>query len=471
VPEHASTPITDDLMQQKPSDFSRRSRPVRAVCSFASAVPGALALSLGLLGGACAAESVAGGNAASFAEDDSERRPDHERGGAADEAARVDGTTTPAGNDSATAQPGGGSRWRFGVFGTLGASHATAAHPAPQTGAGSRFRRRHEWDTGSDSRLGAQLDLQLDRQWSAVLQMVSEQGPDLSYRPTVEWANVKYQLTPEFSIRVGRIALPVFLSTDFRKASYAYPWVRVPPEVYANVPVSSSDGVDLTYRWQGGSVKQVTQAFYGASASDITRSSGMRASRIAGLSHTVDYGALTVRGSYMSSRLCFHFAEKNRNSGPAGVGQLPPDAVDLHGSHAEAMGIGANYDPGTWFVLGELGRIRDSSVLGNKTVLYASTGYRFGDFTPFVAYTQSRGSDLAYTAASADRDGILGSRSIVQATASAGLRWDFAANVALKAQFERVRPRGASNTAEDVPARRFARRGISVASVALSFVY
>jgi hypothetical protein len=73
---------------------------------------------------------------------------------------------------------------------------------------GQRRRRTRRWSTDVDSRLGAQLDATLARHWSAVLQVVGEQGLDNSYRPRVEWANIKYQATPELALRVGRIALP-----------------------------------------------------------------------------------------------------------------------------------------------------------------------------------------------------------------------------------------------------------------------
>jgi hypothetical protein len=404
----------------------------------------ALALALGLAaGGACAADELAAG------------------------------FDTPSADSGQQAGSGATSQsnWKFGVFGTIGAVRPDDHSSSPAPGPGRESRDFSGWNFNSDSVVGAQLDFQLDHRWSAVLQMVSEQGGDHSYRPMVEWANVKYQATPEFSIRAGRIGLPVFLSADFRKASYAYPWVRVPPEVYANVPVSSSDGVDLTYRWPGGSVKHVTQLFFGGSVIDVARSSQLRAHRIAGLSHTVDYGALTVRGSYMSSRLSVDFG----GQGPApadGPGGPPPLAPELPESRGTALGLGANYDPGNWFVLGELGRIRNHSFLGNKTMLYGSTGYRLGNFTPYIAYTQSRGSELAGPAAAAGLNDALSSRSIVQSTASAGLRWDFAANLALKGQFERVRPRGAgSGAAPDAAMGRFARRDATVFSAALSFVY
>ena len=89
---------------------------------------------------------------------------------------------------------------------------------------------------------------------------ISEQRRDGTYKPVIEWANIKYQVTPDLSLRFGRIALPIFLAADYRKVGYAYPWVRTPVEVYNALPLSNSDGVDATYRWNRAPLKNVTQA-------------------------------------------------------------------------------------------------------------------------------------------------------------------------------------------------------------------
>jgi hypothetical protein len=109
-------------------------------------------------------------------------------------------------------EPGRSPDWRISGFGTLGIVHASEREAdytssfMKASGAGGSRR----WSTDVDTRLGVQLDATLARQWSAVLQVVSEQGLDDIYRPRIEWANVKYQVTPELAVRVGRIALPVF---------------------------------------------------------------------------------------------------------------------------------------------------------------------------------------------------------------------------------------------------------------------
>jgi hypothetical protein len=47
---------------------------------------------------------------------------------------------------------------------------------------------------------------------------------------------VKADLTRDVSVRVGRIQLPVFMSSDYRQVGYSNTWVRPPIEVYGQIP-------------------------------------------------------------------------------------------------------------------------------------------------------------------------------------------------------------------------------------------
>jgi opacity protein-like surface antigen len=89
------------------------------------------------------------------------------------------------------------------------------------------------------------------------------------------------------------------------------------------------------------------------------------------------------------------------------------------------------------------------SILGANTGWYASSGYRFGKFTPYLTYAQvkldSNKSDPGLTTASAAAaslnaalNSFLGSNA-AQKTISAGVRWDFAKNIALKLQYDHIR--------------------------------
>ena len=55
--------------------------------------------------------------------------------------------------------------------------------------------------------------------------------------------------------------------TDSRKIGYANPWVRPPVEVYRLVPVTSNDGVDVSYRLRVRSATNTFQVTAGRSDS------------------------------------------------------------------------------------------------------------------------------------------------------------------------------------------------------------
>src|SRR5580692_8197748 len=110
---------------------------------------------------------------------------------------------------SADAEVPGASMFSFSGFGTLGVVHSSD-HDADFTstifkpnGAGYS----HDWSPDVDSLVGAQVIANFAPHLSAMLQVISQQTYDGTYTPHVEWANIKYELTPEASIRVGRTEL------------------------------------------------------------------------------------------------------------------------------------------------------------------------------------------------------------------------------------------------------------------------
>ncbi|HEU4376546.1 MAG TPA: hypothetical protein VFS02_23835, partial [Telluria sp.] len=138
--------------------------------------------------------------------------------------------------------------WSLRGFGSAGVAYSNFADGDYNSSLlkASGVGYSHHLSADVDSRLGAQLAVKAGKQWSAVLQVVSEQRIDGSYRPVVEWANIKLALCPDVALRFGRIALPMFLAADYRKVGYAYPWARTPVEVYGAIPFSHSDGLDAT---------------------------------------------------------------------------------------------------------------------------------------------------------------------------------------------------------------------------------
>jgi len=377
-------------------------------------------------------------------------------------------------------------------FGTFGLTHSGET----QADFTSNFLKAngagysHRWSADVDSRIGAQVTANFTPQLSAVVQAISEQRYDNTYRPIVEWANVKYQITPDLGVRVGRIALPNFLAADYRKVGYALPWARTPGEVYNLVPITNSDGVDLNYRMRIGDWKNIFQGSYGKTDVQYSDAGHAKARAILGFSNTLEYGAASVRLSYVQGNLTVDLAQPLfdafRQFGPQG--NAIADRYDGDNKRISCVGLGATYDPGDWFATAEVGKNTSHSFLGDKTAAYVSGGYRFNKFTYYGVLAQvradSNASDpglsvaglppqLAGVAAGLNLglNGLLGVIG-VQKSIAVGTRWDFKKNAALKLQYDRIML-GANSPGNLILVQPGFQRGstVNVFSAVLDFVF
>ncbi|WP_229205935.1 hypothetical protein [Duganella sp. Leaf126] len=358
-----------------------------------------------------------------------------------------------------------GQHWSFAGYGSAGVVHSSdrqsdfSSNVINPGRAG--YTKRYSYDV--DSRLAGQVNYESGADWSAVLQVISERNLDNDFVPKVEWANLRYRISPELSVRIGRTALPIFLLGDYRKASYALPWVRPPIEVYGGLPISNSDGVDVSYSWRAGGVKNVSQGSFGRTQVRTGNGSHATARQLVGVSNTTTTNNLTVRASVMTAALTVDIAKPlfDAFSQFGAPGTALAHRYDVAATRTSVAAIGFTYDPGSWFLMGETGRLNTRSYLGNKSVYYLSSGYRWRAFTPYVTYSGARSHQAlsdpglpvsSYPAAlaplasglNAELNGLL--RTItVQHTVSAGVRWDVARDYSLKVQYDRLRPEGQSN--------------------------
>lgn len=347
----------------------------------------------------------------------------------------------------------------FSGFGTLGLVRSSEQNADYITGVFKPDGPGHtrEWSAEVDSRIGAQLSATLSPDLSAILQVLSEQRADDSYKPTIEWANVQYEITPDLRIRGGRIILPIYLASEYRKVGYANPWVRPPPEVYNLVPISSNDGVDGSYRFNIGRAINTIQLSYGRAHPLATDGSHNDVEDIWSLFDTIEYGPLTLHATFHHPKLTLHelqsFFEAFRQFGPQG--DAIADRYTVKDTRIKYIGFGTSYDPGEWFVIGEYGRNRVSGgFIPDSTAWYVSSGYRFGDITPYLTYAHLRvdsetsdpglsttGLPPDEAAAAANLNAALNAilaSAAAQQTISVGARWDFRTGFALKLQYDHV---------------------------------
>jgi hypothetical protein len=311
-----------------------------------------------------------------------------------------------------------------------------------------------EWSPEIDSVLGLQLSADLTSRITGILQVVSEQRYDETYTPVVEWANLKFDITPDLSVRAGRMVQQTFMVSEYRKVRYATPWIRPPKEVYGMIPVTNADGIDFSYRFRIDGFTNTLRALYGTKDVDIPDGSEVSARDIVGLSDTLEWGAATLFASYGRTRLTIEdlnpFFDAFRQFGAEG--ETIADRYDVDGKRFEIMSFGLRYDPGDWFVMGEWARSNSRTFLGDIRGWYFTGGYRFGEVTPYMTLARVRAhsdtSDPGLSLAglspeqaaqagglNAALNQMLGSAA-QQKSISVGVRWDFIRNAALKVQYQ-----------------------------------
>jgi len=359
-------------------------------------------------------------------------------------------------------------------FGTLGAVRSSE-HEADfvnsinqPTGAG--YTR--SVDIGPDSKLGIQLNGNFGERLSGVVQVVSQHQFDNSYAPKVEWANLKYQMTPDWNIRGGRVALPVGMVSDYRLVGYSSPWVRPPLEAYSIIPVTSIDGVDSTWRSHFGGATNSLQGLVGEFHNKFPNGESLDASDAWGVGDTLEYHSWSLRASVASTRVKIRSSQTDllfnglmefgqtlsavpglEGYGAQSLGMADRYAVD--GGRIRSLAIGASYDEGPWLLMAEWIRLVGTGVLADNTGAYVTAAYRMGQFTPYVTLSRLRSTvpdeqgittmglpaPLAQNAAAlnAGVQTILSGEQVSQSALSLGIRWDLRKNVDLKVQYDHMK--------------------------------
>jgi hypothetical protein len=362
----------------------------------------------------------------------------------------------------------------FRGFGTVGVVRSDQDHAdvvsnvfLQPNGAGGTDR----WSAAVDSKIGGQMGMQFQPPWSAVIQVVAKHHYDNSWTPEIEWANLRYQPTDALSVRMGRTVAPIFMYSDTANVGYANPWIRGPQEIYAMVPITHLDGMDMSWGASLGRISNTVQVSFGRNRFDAVDDTEITGKNVWIVSNTAEYGSLTLRVAYLAVDLTFDAPSLDGlTDGLSGLGDtLIGSGFTAAGTRARALGrryaldatpleifnAGLRFTPGNWLLLTEWARISDAGVLPRTDAWYALGGYAFGTVMPYVAAAEvnARSPSQAVVplaglpvglagAAQALNAGLASALTLAapaQTSLTLGLRWDLRDNAALKVEYQHVR--------------------------------
>lgn len=97
-----------------------------------------------------------------------------------------------------------------------------------------------------DTTFGLQGDIRFNDSFNASVQVVKRPQDEWS-SPELEWAYLGYNVS-DFNFKIGRLRLPLFLSSEYYYVGQAYTSARPPQEVYNSIlGITSYDGISATW--------------------------------------------------------------------------------------------------------------------------------------------------------------------------------------------------------------------------------
>ncbi|MFS1703746.1 hypothetical protein [Alteromonas sp. AMM-1] len=327
----------------------------------------------------------------------------------------------------------------------------------------------------TESVLGIQIDYQLSDKADIVFQSLLENKHYDALSDYFEMAFVRYQFNRNWTARAGRINYNAYLLSEYLHVGYSYLWAAPPMEYYTpSSNLSYIDGAEIQYRKSFSTgVLQSTLAF-GVSKADVLNNDAnyfFEYDYVVNGSVTYETDNWTLKGTLSQ----FHGKRSyfgSLNQFQQDLTQLPSDwwpaaesmadELNFLAKHVNYAALGYSYNDSALIIMAEAAMLDvEWSVLGNLAYGYVSLGYCFGELTPYITLAainttdkrkvieQPNYAEVGDPNAIADLAGmyfgyqyLLDISRIEQSSVAIGLRWDFTANWALKAQLTAFELRG-----------------------------
>ncbi len=340
-----------------------------------------------------------------------------------------------------------------------------------------------DWRTGVDSNLGLQATGKFSDTISFTAQgLVHKYGDQDKYGAELTWAFAKFKINDDFSVRLGRVGLPVYMISDVRNVGYANTMLRPPTEVYRQVPFDSVDGGDVTYQHSFGDSTVTAQLGVGKTTVRLPQGVDVDFDRTMAAQVLLERGPftyrlghsrtkLTVTGNPNVTTLTNAFTALNFTSILA---QIP--SRDVKGTFNSA-GISMDYN--NFIGMSEYAKRKtDTRLVHDTTSWYVMLGYRWGKFVPFVMHGDVK-QDSIRSFSTLPTTGPLAPltaganaalKSGLQSSTAIGLRWDFYKSAAFKVQMDRVKARDGDGYFVN-PKPGFAGSTVNVYAAAIDFVF
>lgn len=241
----------------------------------------------------------------------------------------------------------------------------------------------------TDTVAALQFTFSLDERTSYTHQLLYR-ASDKERNFNTEWAFLSHWLTPDFTLRAGRLRSFAYMLSDTLEVGFTYPWVRPPMEIY-RIPLTGHEGFDIRYYFSFGEWFADFHFGYGRGEDDIGGGLGasLEVSRLYSSALSFNNGNFQLRTAYLFGKGNIEVDADSPFKGfvdqliQLGVNNLISfESVDFW-----YMNMGVRYDDGANTIIAE---VSDLDINGFVSPIgrggYVLYGRRIGNWFPFMTW-------------------------------------------------------------------------------------
>lgn len=347
-------------------------------------------------------------------------------------------------------------------FGTLATASAdTSTYQFRTDRSQAEFAKKDGFSVKPLSLIGVQLDYSFSSNLDFVGQFVYREQDEQNIDSITQMAFLRYGLSPSWEVRAGRLAADIFQFSDTRDVSIAYPWVKVPTEVYGIVPARSFDGADISYLRRYQNFNLSVKGFWGKGESDFSTNANSPITFENLRSLGIEFLAL----DWIIALKYTQTEAENDNADVAfvasSVAQLQPfwqgatkfsEEVSLRDATIQYTSFYLSRYFGSWELSGEVSHIDSDSIALRPSINgFVNVSYLYGAHTFYALfsfaktdeyYLSEEQPDFPLNANTAELaafvEEVASTLAHHQQSLSLGWRWDLQDNLAFKTQIERT---------------------------------
>lgn len=343
------------------------------------------------------------------------------------------------------------SEFEIKTFGTLGTVYNDNSNYIYRKDIFQKDGSSNDLSYKTDTLIGLQTTLKINEKFSLLLQGIVNNNYNDEVKAKIDWGYLKYDSGENIIVKVGRIRTPYYKNSDNLNVGYSNLMIRESIEVYGQVPFSSYNGIEVIYSNIIDKYFYTLQANYGKEELTVPihslhQEANVEIDNLYAINLTFGTTALQTRFTYLNADITASSLSLEQLFGglrASGLNELA-DSYEFKDKNSEYMGVGLFLDYNNILFSTEYGRRRIYSFFANIHGYYATLGYSFDKFIPFVTYAKSKMDVPTYDANTgvAALDALLRAQNLAQSSKTVGVKYYINENFDLKFQYEHVVPKG-----------------------------